>query len=348
MVERRLPAEWEPQSGIMLTWPHEKSDWHAILANVEPVFAEICKQTSLHETVLIVARDATHQRHIQDLITSIDSNMQNVMFAIAESNDSWARDHGAISVWQSDELLLLDFQFNAWGGKYDFQFDNEITAKLQQQGIFARPVENIAFVLEGGSIESDGKGTLLTTRCLLSNTRNPGWSQEKIEQALKKQFGVDRILWLYHGELAGDDTDAHIDTLARFTSSSQITYVKCDNEADEHFASLLQMEQELAALRTLDGKPYDLIPLPLPDPIYNKLGQRLPATYANFLIINDVVLLPVYGQQKDELALNALKKCFPSRDIVTINCLPLIEQFGSLHCVTMQFPAGVLASPKVL
>jgi agmatine deiminase len=242
--------------------------------------------------------------------------------------------------------LLLDFQFNAWGGKYDYKLDNQITTRLQQQGIFSVPRQSVEFVLEGGSIESDGAGTLLTTRCLLSSSRNPGWSQQQIEQELQTELGVKRILWLHHGELAGDDTDAHIDTLARFTSVSQIAYVKCDDETDEHFTPLLKMEQELLALRTADGQPYDLVPLPLPDPVYNKQGKRLPATYANFLIINNAVLLPVYDQRKDQLAIDALQNCFPNRDIIAINCLPLIHQFGSLHCVTMQFPAGILASQQ--
>jgi len=346
MIERRLPAEWELQDGIMLTWPHENSDWQPILKSVDPTFAEICCQTSKREKVVIVARNDSHRQHIQELITAAGATLENIVFAITDSNDSWARDHGIISVWENNQLLALDFLFNAWGGKYEYQLDNKINFALQQQGIFKAPLKKVDFVLEGGSIESDGEGTLLTTRCLLSENRNPGWSQKSIEQELKEQLGVDRILWLYHGELAGDDTDAHIDTLARFTSSSQIAYVKCDDESDEHFATLLLMEQELKSLRTREGLSYDLVPLPLPDPIYNEQAQRLPATYANFLIINDAVLLPVYGQQKDQLAIAALQKCFPGRDIVAINCLPLIHQFGSLHCVTMQFPKGILDSPK--
>ena len=344
MTKRRLPAEWETQSGIMLTWPHHDSDWSPILEKVEPVFAQICKHTSRHEKVLIVANSEEHRQHIEKIIAAAEASRNNIVFAIAGSNDSWARDHGAITVQDDGKLLLLDFQFNAWGGKYDYELDNDITNRLQQQGVFPAPVSTVDFVLEGGSIESDGQGTLLTTHCLLSSTRNPGWSQQQIEQELQQQLGIDRVLWLHHGELAGDDTDAHIDTLARFTSASQITYVKCDDPADQHYDSLTQMERDLSTLRTNDGQPYELIPLPLPDAVYNDQGKRLPATYANFLIINDAVLLPVYGQSKDQQAIDSLKICFPNRDIVAINCLPLIHQFGSLHCVTMQFPAGILAS----
>ncbi|HEY5602187.1 MAG TPA: agmatine deiminase family protein [Gammaproteobacteria bacterium] len=344
-VKRRLPAEWEPQSGIMLTWPHAYSDWQPILARVEPVFVSLCAHTSQREKVLIVARDKNHQQHILQRLTTAETEVDigNIVFGIAQSNDSWARDHGAITVIENDRPVLLDFQFNAWGGKYDFQWDNQINTALRQQKLFAVPLQTISLILEGGSIESDGVYTLLTNQCLLTRTRNPGLDKTQIESALSTYLGITRFHWLSQGKLAGDDTDAHIDTLARFVSKKQIAYVACNTETDEHFQPLQLMERELSALRTADNQPYDLIPLPLPDAIYNDAGQRLPATYANFLIINDAVLLPVYGQENDEQALDTLQKCFPTRDIIAINCLPLIHQFGSLHCVTMQFPKGVLA-----
>lgn len=342
MTSRRLPAEWEPQSGILLTWPHANSDWKPILQRVEPVFVEICRHTSIREKVLLVCYDQTHQQAIRAQLELHKVNLKNIVFALAKSNDSWARDHGAITVSDSQQPLLLDFQFNAWGGKYPFQLDNAITSSIATQGVFKVKIESVAFVLEGGSIESDGQGTLLTTRCLLQESRNPGWNQQQIESELTKQLGLRRILWLYHGELAGDDTDAHIDTLARFVSPTQIAYVKCDNTSDEHFENLQAMEQELKNFRDAYDNPYQLIPLPFPNSVVNSSGQRLPATYANFLIINDAVLLPVYNQQKDHEAIETLQYCFPGREIIPINCLPLIHQFGSLHCVTMQFPQGVL------
>jgi len=342
MTERRLPAEWEPQSGIILTWPHAASDWKPILNQVEPVFVKICLYTSRHQKVLIVCYDLDHQKAVHSLLVNNQVNINSVVFAVAKSNDSWVRDHGPISVWDNERLLLLDFQFNAWGGKYEFSLDNAITGNLHRQGIFGVNIQTVPFVLEGGSIESDGQGTLLTTRCLLKPTRNPGMDQPQIESTLKEQLGIQRILWLQHGELLGDDTDAHIDTLARFTSPTGIIYVKCDNDKDEHFASLQAMEQELKQLRTTSNDPYQLVPVPLPDPVYNESGQRLPATYANFLIINNAVLLPVYNQDKDSQAVESLEKCFPEREIIPINCLPLVHQFGSLHCVTMQLPYGIL------
>jgi len=344
MTKQRLPAEWESQSGIMLTWPHANTDWGPALSSVEPVFASICAHTSLHERVLIVANDASHQAHITHCITLLNPHMDNVLFAHADSNDSWARDHGAITVVDtSNKPLMLDFQFNGWGGKHPHDLDNKINEHLIQQKIFSVSGKSVNFILEGGSIDSDGKGALLTTDCLVSSHRNTGLSQNEIEAELKSQFGVTNIHWLHHGHLVGDDTDAHIDTLARFVSPEKIAYVKCEDTSDEHYPSLLDMEKELLELRTLGGAAYELVPLPLPKPIFNDSGERLPATYANFLIINHCVLLPVYGQPADQQAIDILKSCFPDREIISVNCLPLIEQFGSLHCVTMQFPAGVLA-----
>lgn len=328
----------------MLTWPHANTGWGKTLPRVEPAFAAIAVHASHYEKVLIVAKDASQQAHISECISSLNPVLSNIVFAFADSNDSWARDHGPITITdETDKLLLLDFQFNGWGKKYPFDLDNKINKLLEQQQCFAAPLKTIDFILEGGSIESDGQGTLLTTACLLTSSRNEGWTKEQIDNELSKQFNIQQIHWLHQGSLQGDDTDAHIDTLARFISPQKIMYVKCDDDNDPHFQPLLDMEQELSELCTLDGQPYELIPLPLPDPVYNSQGDRLPATYANFLIINSAVLLPVYNQTADQQIVELFEKHFPDRKIIAINCLPLIEQFGSLHCVTMQFPAGVLA-----
>ena len=343
MRDRRLPAEWEPQSGIMLTWPHHHTDWKPILHSVEPVYGEICAHTSQREKVLIVARNQDHKNHIQMLLASYKIATNNVLFGLADSNDSWARDHGVITIFDNEQPLLLDFQFNAWGEKYQFQLDNKINESLQQQNLFNAPLQAIDLVLEGGSIESNGAGMLLTNQCLLTSTRNPGLVKSQIESELRQHLGIQQILWLNKGKLIGDDTDAHIDTLARFVDTNKIAYVSCNNQSDEHFHTLQEMEQELITLNSANNESFELIPLPLPDPVYDSHERRLPATYANFLIINDAVLLPVYNQEKDQLAIDALTKCFPSREIIAINCLPLIHQYGSLHCITMQLPKGVLA-----
>jgi agmatine deiminase len=326
-----LPPEWAPQSGVMLTWPHAQSDWAPILQEVEPVFTAIAAAIARYETVLI----ACHDESVRDQVAR----------QLHAANDTWARDHGPITVLCRSEPTLLDFDFNGWGGKYAYELDNLITRRLHAQGAFGdAPLETVDLILEGGSIEVDGQGTLLTTaRCLLAPTRNPGYTRAQIESKLAEQLGLTRFLWLEHGYLAGDDTDSHIDTLARLCDANTIAYVACDNPADEHYAELQAMEKELQAFRTAADQPYRLVPLPWPRTKYDDAGARMPATYANFLIINDAVLVPTYDDPADRIALERLRDCFPGRALIGIDCLPLIYQHGSLHCVTMQIPAGVLA-----
>lgn len=335
-----LPSEWHRQSGVMLTWPHMNSDWAFMLDEVESCFIEIARAISEREKVLIVCTDK------KQLLPKLAAcNTRNMIFVEIASNDTWARDHGAISVLKNGKPILYDFTFNGWGMKFASNLDNQITRELFFQNVFSDGVDwqnNMNFVLEGGSIESDGKGTLLTTEeCLLSRNRNDSKSKAEIEAYLKSKFALEQILWLSSGYLAGDDTDSHIDTLARFCDENTIAYVRCDDPSDEHYEALKQMERELQAFRTLCGNPYRLVPLPMAEAVYEE-GERLPATYANFLIINDAVLVPTYGSGRDSEALAQLQKIFPSREIVPINCTALIKQHGSLHCVTMQFPEYVL------
>jgi agmatine deiminase len=339
-----LPPEWAPQSGVMLTWPHAHGDWARRLGQVEPVFSAIAREASRHEKVLICCYDRKHQDHVEKQLSDAGADMTRVILRVVPSNDSWARDHGPLTVLCQGEPLLLDFGFNGWGGKYGYELDNQITRRLYALDTFGdAPLQTVDLILEGGSVEVDGCGTLLTTaRCLLAPTRNPALSQAQLEQRLKELLGLHRILWLHHGYLAGDDTDSHIDTLARYCDCQTIAYVRCDDPADEHYAELKAMEQELKGFRAADGQPYRLVPLPWPRAKFDADGNRLPATYANFLIMNDAVLVPIYDDPADATALARLKECFPDREIVPINCLPLIHQFGSLHCVTMQLPQGVL------
>lgn len=335
-----LPAEWAEQSGVMLTWPHEETDWAGMLDEVEGCFVEIAKAISEREKLLIVCRDC---EHLAEKLRNC--RIENIVFAELPSNDTWARDHGAITIIANGKLTLYDFTFNGWGMKFAANFDNQITLSLFQSGFFRKEVcyENKQqLILEGGSIESDGEGTLLTTReCLLSVNRNKYLTEKEIEKQLIDLFGLQRVLWLSAGYLAGDDTDSHIDTLARFCDPQTIAYVKCDDVKDEHYQALSNMENELAAFRTLTDEAYQLIPLPMADIIFDGT-VRLPATYANFLIINEAVLVPFYNSPKDKIAAQQLQKAFPERKIIGIDCLPLIKQHGSLHCVTMQFPNGVL------
>ena len=335
-----LPAEWAEQSGVMLTWPHKETDWADMLDEVEDCFLAIAKAISDREKLLIVCRDS------QPLIDKLKNcQTENIVFAELPSNDTWARDHGAITVIKDGKLTLYDFTFNGWGMKFGADLDNQITLSLYFNGFLGNEVcyeDKQHFVLEGGSIESDGEGTVLTTReCLLSVNRNEHLTESDIEKHLIELFGLQQVLWLSSGYLAGDDTDSHIDTLTRFCDTQTIAYVKCDDINEEHYISLNLMEQELILFRTLKNEPYQLIPLPMADPVFDD-DQRLPATYANFLIINKAVLVPFYNSPKDKIAKQQLQKVFPNREIVGINCLPLIKQHGSLHCVTMQFPVGVL------
>jgi len=339
-----LPPEWAPQSGVMLTWPHAGSDWAPILDEVEPVFVTIAAAIARFEQVVIACHDAAVRARVAGLLRDARIPEASVRLYIAPADDTWARDHGPITVLCREQATLLDFGFNGWGGKYPHELDNRITRALHAQGAFGdTPIEHVDLILEGGSIEVDGQGTLLTTeRCLLAPTRNPRHARAQIEKQLAERLGVTRFLWLKNGYLAGDDTDSHIDTLARLCDPDTIAYITCDNPADEHYAELKAMEAELTAFRTPAGQPYRLVPLPWPSAKLDRDGTRLPATYANFLILNGAVLVPTYRDPADEVALECLRGCFPDREVIGIDCLSLIAQHGSLHCVTMQIPAGVL------
>lgn len=341
VLEIRLPAEWEPQSGVMLTWPHEQTDWAPLLDEVEPCFVAIAQAVVVHERLLIVCRSVEKVRFA---LGAIDES--RILFCEIPSNDTWARDHGPITVFVNETPYCLDFTFNGWGLKFPANEDNQITRRLFDQNVLASNIlyqSMLHVILEGGSIESDGAGTMLTTsQCLLSVNRNEYKSRAEIADYFQMIFGIQRILWLNHGYLAGDDTDSHIDTLARFCDQQTIAYVQCNDPNDEHYNELALMEKELHAFRTLNGEPYRFIALPMAEAVYDEEGKRLPATYANFLIINDAVLIPTYNSPLDEIAQAVLQTAFPDRKILGINCLPLIKQHGSLHCVTMQFPEGIL------
>lgn len=330
---RRLPAEWEPQRFVQLTFPHAGTDWAAHLDTVLPCFLEIAAVISRFQQVLIVCRNA------EELRARLYGNVDAIHLLELPSNDTWARDHGAISIFEKERVVLLDFVFNGWGLKFPADKDNLISGGIHRSGRWNAEMRHGGLVLEGGGIESDGAGTLMTTaECLLSPNRNPHLNQQEIEETLRGLFGLKQVLWLHNGYLAGDDTDSHIDTLARFCNPDTIAYVRCDDPADEHFEALQKMESELFAFRTLDGRPYNLVALPWPDACFDEEGCRLPATYANFLIINGAVLVPVYQVPQDEAALIILRSVFPDREVIGVDCRPLILQHGSLHCVTMQYP----------
>jgi agmatine/peptidylarginine deiminase len=331
-----FPAEWHPQSGVQLTWPNEYTDWFFILDEVIPCYVAIAREVIKREKLVIVCND---EQAVRSQLGDVDYSQ--IIFCKAMVNDTWARDHGGISIIEDGKPLVYDFMFNGWGMKFPANYDNLITRRLFEAGVFPDEVELVnmqPIVLEGGSIDTDGQGTLLTTvNCLTSVNRNEHLRQDQLDYLLKEYFGQKRILWLHNGYLEGDDTDSHIDTLARFCSEDTIAYVQCTDETDVHFAALQAMEKELKAFTQENGEPYKLLPLPMAGEVEWE-GNRLPATYANFLIINGAVLVPFYNSPEDEAAKAALQSVFKEREVIGINCLPLIKQHGSLHCITMQYP----------
>lgn len=345
---RRLPAEWEAHDCVLLAWPHEQTDWNYMLDEARDCFASIVKAIAQEECVLLVGPAELCLSSIKKYNFPSD----RVKFVDIPTNDTWARDFGGITVEENGSLRILDFKFNGWGLKFASNYDNLINTRLNQLSenkIFAAQLENhLNFVLEGGSIESDGNGTLLTTsECLLSPNRNGEFGRKEIAEYLSKAFGIDHLLWLDHGALAGDDTDSHIDTLARLAPHDTILYVGPGDENDPNSESLRLMREQLSSLRTVSGQPYNLIELPSPEPVFDESGMQLPATYANFLITPKRILLPVYAQpKKDFLAEQILKIAFPDHEVIPIDCRALIQQHGSLHCVTMQFPIGAIAGIK--
>jgi agmatine deiminase len=337
----RYPAEWEEQDGVLLAWPHAETDWKPYLARAQETFARIIAEASHHARVIVVTANPSEVHHFLQHTNALPDRIQCCPIP---SNDTWARDFGPITVYENNHPVLLDCQFNGWGGKFNAHLDNAISAKLKEHGIFGPAhLRHVHIILEGGSIETDGHGTILTTSsCNANPNRNPHMTRKDTEQALSQFLGATRILWLDHGYLAGDDTDGHIDMLARFAPHDTIIYQACDNPEDEHFAELTAMADELKRLQNLTGKPYHLIPLPWPSAQYDEDQHRLPVSYANFLILNGAVLVPIYNDPHDSLALTLVGKAYPGRNIIGIDCSALILQHGSLHCVTMQLPKGVL------
>lgn len=346
-IKRTLAPEWAVQSGVQLTWPHAGTDWAYMLPEVTECYLHLAFEIATRQTLLIVAPNTEEVRKLIEQRLPKRAT-DNIRYYPCATNDTWARDHGFLTVMTNDGPELLDFRFNGWGGKFEASLDNAINAHLvegEQPVLHRKYVDCLDFELEGGSIEVDGLGTLLTTsECLLNPNRNAQLDKAHKETLLKERLGVDRVLWLDHGYLAGDDTDSHIDTLARLCPNNVIVYVKCTNPNDEHYTALQAMEQQLQSFTTAQGEPYTLLPLPMANAVYDaENGERLPATYANYLVMNDVVLYPTYAQpENDAEAANTLRRAFPNRDIIGVDCRALIRQHGSLHCVTMQYPKGVI------
>lgn len=346
-AKNNFPAEWSPQDAILLCWPYKTMDWEPILQQVEPVFCKIASVISSYQPVIIIAHDHFHQIAIEQRLQLFATNMNNIDWLIHANNDTWCRDFGPITIRRDAEIIALDYQFNGWGNKFESTMDNLTTTQLKTEGILTCQVESIPFVLEGGSIDSDGIGSLLTTeQCLLSSERNPLLNKQQIEDLLKQQLGCERVIWLKSGHLEGDDTDAHIDNLARFCNHQTIAYASCNDPDDSHYHNLKQMETELKALRTTDKQPYQLIALDIPAAIYDD-EQRLPASYVNFLITNKQVLMPTFNDANDNINLAKLQSVFTDRDVIGINSEAIIKQSGSIHCLTMQLTKGSINNEKI-
>ncbi|MCK4874892.1 MAG: agmatine deiminase family protein, partial [Sulfurimonas sp.] len=323
---KRLIAEFEEQSFTQIIFPHVKTDWIEYLDEVETTFINIINEIIRYQKCLVVCAD------IDDVKSRFDYN-KNLYFVEYETNDTWARDCSALCVEEDKDIKLLDFTFTGWGGKFEASKDNSMNKAIK--ACYNKELLDINFVLEGGAVESNGVDTILTTStCMLNKNRNSGLNNEQITKKLKQEFGATNILYLEHGYLAGDDTDSHVDTLARFIDEKTIMYVTCQDEYDEHYQELKLMEDELKEF----AKTYDfrLIALPMTDAIYFE-EERLPATYANFLFVNGAVLIPTYGVKQDEEALNIFREFFEDKEVISIDCSTLIKQHGSLHCVTMNF-----------
>jgi agmatine/peptidylarginine deiminase len=338
----RLPAEWEPQAGVLLAWPHAQTDWAGRLAAAESAYTALVAAIARFEPAVICVADAAVQQRAAALLEAAGVNRAGYRFVEIEYDDTWLRDSGPVSLIGPGGFLLTDFRFTGWGGKFAASRDDCLIGGLFARNLFSSAEHRrVDWALEGGAIESDGAGTVLTTwRCL--HQRHPELSREQMNRILGEHLAAERVIWLEHGYLQGDDTDAHIDTLARFAPDDAIVFQACDDRGDLHYAELARMREELASLRTTQGEPYRLFPLPWARPILDD-GRRLAASYANYLVVNGGVLVPAYGDSADAEAARVIAAAHPGREIIGVPCRPLIWQNGSLHCVTMQLPRGLLA-----
>lgn len=336
-----MPAEWAPHRGTWLSWPHKEASWPGKFAPIPGIFAEIVRHLAPHEEVHINVADAEMEAQVRELLIGRRVPLNAVYFHHNPTNDAWCRDHGPIFIQRREhgrvEQAIVDWGYNAWGGKYPpFDLDDVIPQRIGQE--FGIPVYEPGIVMEGGSIDVNGRGTLLTTEaCLLNPNRNPDLSREQIEGYLRDFLGVRHILWLGDG-IEGDDTDGHVDDLARFTDPRTVVTVVEDDPADPNFEPL---RDNLARLRTMcdqDGQPLRIVTLPMPRRLEHE-GQRLPASYANFYVANGVVLLPTYDPATDDEARDTLQALFPDRQVIGIDCTDLVWGLGAFHCVTQQWPA---------
>lgn len=337
----RMIAEWESCGSVLLALPEVHTDWNYILPEAREQYRLLIEALTTHGVKCLVL--TSDRESASRLLENCDP--KRLTLVEMEYNDTWTRDYGPISVERGERLRALDFGFNGWGLKFAADRDNMVNRHLDERKFFEKSVyrNERDFILEGGSIETDGDGTFLTTtRCLTSPNRNGGKTKAEIGDILEQRLGAEHILWLDYGALAGDDTDSHIDTLCRMAPGNTILFTGCRDMDNPHFEELLKMRAQLEMFRTKEGLPYNLVELPLPDALVDENGDPMPATYANYLVTPECIFMPVYGQpQKDTLACHTVKIAFPDHEVVPVDCRTLIRQHGSLHCATMQLPVGI-------
>lgn len=350
MKEIRFMAEWEECGAILLSLPAHHTDWDYMLETIHDQYRRMIRDfvSTGHKVIVLVPSEVYGEDILGELNT--EYNKRIIMVETAY-NDTWTRDYGFLSVMRNGRPRALDFGFNGWGLKFASDKDNLVNLHLREQGIIQDDTyrNERDFELEGGSVDTDGRGTILTTsKCLQSPNRNGGKSKEELNEILKERLGAEHVLWLDYGGLEGDDTDSHIDTLCRMAPHDTILFTGCHDMEDTQFEELLRMRAQLSLFRTMEGEPYTLLELPLPNPVYDEEGNRLPATYANYLVTPTHLFMPQYGDnEKDELACNIVKIAFPDKIVVPVECTALLYQHGSLHCATMQLPESIIETEGI-
>jgi agmatine deiminase len=351
----RMPAEWEPHDATWLAWPHNPSDWPGKFQPIPWLYAEIVRLLSARERVHIAAENSEAASLIRSILKRAEANLDNVSLHPWPTNRSWTRDTGPIFVRNTaGQVAITDWKFNAWAKYSDWPLDDQLPGHVAellglpqfQPTVDIAPAQPRRIVLEGGSIDTNGAGILLTTEeCLLSEVqqRNPGLNRAQIEQVFHDWLGIDQVIWLNRG-IAGDDTHGHVDDITRFVAPTTILTAVEPNPSDPNHAPLAENLARLKAARTLDGKQFTLVELPMPRPVIFR-GQRLPASYANFYIANGLVLVPTFHDPNDRIALNILAEVFPDREVVGIHAVDLVWGLGTLHCMTQQQPAAVSSKP---
>lgn len=342
MSSNKLAPEWERQDAVVIVWPHAYSDWARDLEEIENSYTELCKHICRHQRLIIITYNQTHQKHIKLKLNNSYIDCENILFANIPTNDTWVRDYGPICINDHTDKLILNFKFDAWGEKYSYALDDEFTNKFSEHYKLSTYKKDIDIVLEGGNLEINSHGELLCSSTRFNReVTGPNKELTTIEKQFTKWFGSNNTYWIDDVQLVGDDTDGHIDTLARFCLDDVIVFSAVNNTSDANSEALEQLELQLKSIQEQSHNRIELIPLPLPKPIFSS-NRQLPACYTNFLILNESVLVPTFKDKQDDLTLRLFEELFLSREIIGIDSNTLIRQFGGIHCATMQIPEGIL------